>query len=78
MEKLELDYESPHDKYPRLIYAVGTGYGSRGSYVEHNKGGHESMIQASSGMVERFVGSHGMPQRLPYTVADFNGGMLWA
>ena len=25
-----------------------------------------------------FVGPHGTPQRLPYTVADFNGGMLLA
>ena len=78
MEKLGLDYESLQDKYPRLIYAVGTGYGSRGPYVERNKGGHESMAQALSGMVERFVGPHGTPQRLPYTVADFNGGMLLA
>lgn len=78
MEKLGLDYESLQDKYPRLIYAVGTGYGSRGPYVERNKGGHESMAQALSGVVERFVGPHGTPQRLPYTVADFNGGMLLA
>ena len=29
-------------------------------------------------MAARFVGPHGTPQRLPYTVADFNGGMLLA
>ena len=45
MEKLKLDYESLHDKYSRLIYAVRTGYGSRGPYVERNKGGYESMAQ---------------------------------
>lgn len=78
MEKLKLDYESLHDKYSRLIYAVDTGHSSWGLYVERNKGGHESIAQALSGVVERFVGSHGMPQRLPYTVADFNGEMLWA
>lgn len=78
MEKLGLDYESLKEQYPRLIYAVGTGYGSKGPYVERNKGGHESMAQALSGVVDRFVGANGTPQRLPYTVADFNGGMLLA
>ena len=78
MEKLGLDYESLKEQYPQLIYAVGTGYGSEGPYVERNKGGHESMAQALSGVVDRFVGVNGMPQRLPYTVADFNGGMLLA
>ena len=78
MEKLGLDYEALKERYPRLIYAVGTGYGSQGPYVERNKGGHESMAQALSGMADRFIGANGTPQRLPYTVADFNGGMLLA
>jgi len=76
MQKLGLDYESLKEKYPRLIYAVGSGYGSEGPYVERNKGGHESMAQALSGVVEQFIGPKNKPQRLPYTVADFNAGML--
>ena len=40
MQKLGLDYESLKEKYPRLIYAAGSGYGSKGPYVERNKGGH--------------------------------------
>ena len=78
MAKLGLDYAALREPYPRLIYAVGSGYGSQGPYSERNKGGHESMAQALSGVAARFVGPHGTPQRLPYTVADFNGGMLLA
>ncbi len=77
MEKLGLDYEALEERYPRLVYAVGSGYGSSGPYVERNKGGHESMAQALSGAAARFVGARG-PQRLPFTVADFTGGMLLA
>ena len=76
MQKLGLDYDALKEKYPRLIYAVGSGYGSEGPYVERNKGGHESMAQALSGVVELFIGPKNKPQRLPYTVADFTAGML--
>ena len=54
MEKLGLDYETLEERYPRLIYAVGSGYGSSGPYVDRNKGGHESMAQALSGASARF------------------------
>ena len=77
MEKLGLDYETLEERYPHLIYAVGSGYGSSGPYVDRNKGGHESMAQALSGASARFLGARG-PQRLPFTVADFTGGMLLA
>ena len=77
MEKLGLDYETLEELYPRLIYAVGSGYGSSGPYVDRNKGGHESMAQALSGASARFLGARG-PLRLPFTVADFTGGMLLA
>ena len=78
MEKLGLDYEALKHRYPRLVYAAGSGYGSTGPYVERGKGGHESMAQALSGVVARFIGPGNMPQRLPYTLADFTGGMLLA
>ncbi|MCY3668715.1 MAG: CoA transferase, partial [Gemmatimonadetes bacterium] len=48
MAKLGLDYATLREPYPRLIYAVGSGYGSQGPYSERNKGGHESMAQALS------------------------------
>jgi formyl-CoA transferase len=78
MEKLGLDYPTLKVRYPRLVYAVGSGYGTQGPYAERNKAGHESMAQALSGLVDRFIGPHGIPQRLPYTLADFTGGMLLA
>jgi formyl-CoA transferase len=78
MQKLGLDYASLEEKYPRLIYAVGSGYGSKGPYVERSKAGHESMAQALSGVAAKFIGPNNIPQRLPYTIADFTGGMLLA
>jgi formyl-CoA transferase len=78
MQKLGLDYASLEEKYPRLIYAVGSGYGSEGPYVERSKAGHESMAQALSGVAAKFIGPNNIPQRLPYTIADFTGGMLLA
>jgi crotonobetainyl-CoA:carnitine CoA-transferase CaiB-like acyl-CoA transferase len=78
MEKIGLDYGSIEARYPRLIYAVGSGYGSSGPYAERNKGGHETMAQALSGVCAKFVGADGGPQRLPLTLADFTGGMLLA
>ena len=38
MEKLGLDYETLGEHYPRLTYAVGSGYGSSGPYVEEIRG----------------------------------------
>ena len=38
MEKLGLDYEALEEHYPRLTYAVGSGYGSSGPYVEEIRG----------------------------------------
>ena len=78
MEKLGLDYPALEEKYPRLVYAVGSGYGTKGPYAERNKGGHESMAQALSGVSAMFIGPRGTPQRLPFTIADFTGGMLLA
>ena len=36
------------------------------------------MAQALSGVTELFIGPRGTPQRIPFTVADFTGGMLLA
>ena len=78
MQKLGLDYESLKDRFPRLIYAAGSGYGSQGPYAERGKGGHESMAQALSGVAALSVGPRGAPQRVPFNVADFTGAMLLA
>ena len=64
MDKLGLDFEALEEHYPRLTYAVGSGYGSSGPYVDRNKGGHESMAQALSGASARFLGARG-PQICP-------------
>ena len=34
MERLGLDYPTLEPQYPRLIYAMGSGYGTRGPYAD--------------------------------------------
>lgn len=78
MQRLGLAYDDLHERYPRLIYAAGFGYGSSGPYVERGKAGHESMAQALSGLADRFRGPEGTPQRLPFTLSDLTAGMQLA
>ncbi len=78
MERLGLDYSTTARRYPKLIYATGSGFGTRGPYAERGKGGHESLAQALSGLLAKCSGSEGPTRRLPVAVADFTAGMLLA
>ena len=51
MDRMGLGYEALHAAYPRLIYAEGTGYGSKGPYA--HKGGQDILAQALSGVMAR-------------------------
>lgn len=78
MERLGLDYPTLEPQYPRLIYAVGSGYGTRGPYADKDKAGHESETQALAGLAAKYQGSDGVPRQLPAAVADNTGGLLLA
>lgn len=78
MERLGLDYPTLEPQYPRLIYAVGSGYGTRGPYADKGKAGHESETQALAGLAAKYQGSGGVPRQLPAAVADNTGGLLLA
>jgi crotonobetainyl-CoA:carnitine CoA-transferase CaiB-like acyl-CoA transferase len=51
MERMGLGYEDCRALNPRIIYAVGTGYGDSGPYA--HKGGQDVLAQAMSGVMHR-------------------------
>ncbi|MDR7422574.1 MAG: CoA transferase [Armatimonadota bacterium] len=74
MERLGLGYEQLRERHPRLIYAVGTGYGLRGPYV--HKGGQDWMAQAMAGPLFRRADEGAPPEPFSTAVCDFMAGML--
>jgi formyl-CoA transferase len=73
MERMGFGYEELAKRNPRLIYAVGTGYGLTGPYA--HKGGQDVLAQAMSGDMWRRsdpsvpLSVHGT------TFADYSAGM---
>lgn len=76
LESLGLGYEDVRLRNPRLIYAVGSGYGQRGPYAERKKAGHETMAQALSGVAYANGDRAGTPKPVPVPIADITGGNL--
>jgi len=74
MERLGLGYDQIRDRYPRLIYAVGSGYGLTGPYVE--KGGQDWMAQAMGGALLRRAHEQSPPEPFSTAICDFMAGML--
>ena len=73
MERMGLGYESCRALNPRVIYAVGTGFGETGPYA--HKGGQDVLAQAMSGaMARRADASHPL-SIYPTTFADYSAGM---
>ena len=73
MEKMGLGYEQCRKLNPRIIYAVGTGFGETGPYS--HKGGQDVLAQAMSGaMARRMDPSHPL-SIYPTTFADYSAGM---
>jgi len=73
MERLGLGYEDCQRLNPRIIYAVGTGYGETGPYA--HKGGQDVLAQAMSGVMARRADG-GLPLSIyPTALADYTAGM---
>jgi formyl-CoA transferase len=73
MGRMGFGYEALKTRNPKLIYAVGTGYGLTGPY-EH-KGGQDVLAQAVSGVMRR-KSDQSHPLSIYATpLADFSAGM---
>lgn len=73
MERMGLGWEALHARYPRLIYAAGTGYGTEGPYA--HKGGQDILAQALSGVMARKCAPTDPLTIYPTSLADYSAGM---
>jgi len=73
MERMGFDYATLRQRNPRLIYAVGTGYGLTGPYV--HKGGQDVLAQALSGVMRRQSDPNHPLAIYATPLADFSAGM---
>lgn len=73
MERLGFGYEELSKLNPRLIYAVGTGFGLTGPYS--HKGGQDVLAQAMSGTMHRRSDATLPLSIYPTTFADYSAGM---
>jgi crotonobetainyl-CoA:carnitine CoA-transferase CaiB-like acyl-CoA transferase len=73
MERLGFGWEELQKLNPRLIYAVGTGFGLTGPYA--HKGGQDVLAQAMSGVMHRRSNADLPLSIYPTTFADYSAGM---
>jgi crotonobetainyl-CoA:carnitine CoA-transferase CaiB-like acyl-CoA transferase len=73
MERMGLGYEDCRALNPRIIYAVGTGYGESGPYA--HKGGQDVLAQALSGVMMRRADDSIPLSTYPTALADYSAGM---
>jgi crotonobetainyl-CoA:carnitine CoA-transferase CaiB-like acyl-CoA transferase len=73
MERLGFGYDEVSKINPRLIYAVGTGFGLTGPYS--HKGGQDVLAQAMSGTMHRRSDAALPLSIYPTTFADYSAGM---
>ena len=70
LEKMELDYDSLKDKYPRLVYGMAYGYGPEGKY--RNFPGYDAVCySARGGILACFPQKGDAPGNVPLGFGDF-------
>ena len=75
MERMGFGYEELKDINPRIIWAMGSGYGPDGPYVRRGKGGQDVLAQAMSGAMHRRAGPEVPLSVYPTALADYAAGM---
>ncbi len=75
-EALGFGYEDLKKKYPKLIYASLTGFGSEGPLA--NRPGYDPLLQAYSGIMSITGYPDGPPARVGGSVVDIGTGILTA
>jgi crotonobetainyl-CoA:carnitine CoA-transferase CaiB-like acyl-CoA transferase len=73
MERLGLGYEDCRRINPRIVYAVGTGFGETGPYA--HKGGQDVLAQALTGVMARRADATVPVSIYPTALADYTAGM---
>ena len=73
MERMGLGYDDCRKINPRIIYALGTGFGETGPYS--HKGGQDVLAQAMSGVMARRADPSHPLSIYATTFADYSAGM---
>jgi len=73
MERLGFGYEDVRKVNPRVIWAAGSGFGSRGPLAE--QGGQDVIAQAYSGVLGRSAGPDGSLNIYTTSLCDYTTGM---
>ena len=73
MERMGLSWEDCRALNPRIVFAVGTGFGLEGPYV--GKGGQDVLAQAMSGVMARKADPEHPLAIYPTALADYSAGM---
>lgn len=71
--RLGLEPERIRRDYPRLVYCVAPGFGSRGRHAE--RPAYDDIIQAASGIAHLNRDQDGAPRFLPTVLCDKVGGL---
>ncbi|HLY22246.1 MAG TPA: CoA transferase [bacterium] len=74
MEKLGYGYDQVREMNPRIVYAMGSGFGPSGPY--QLKGGQDWIAQAMAGSLMRRAEVGTPPEPFTVAVCDFAAGML--
>jgi crotonobetainyl-CoA:carnitine CoA-transferase CaiB-like acyl-CoA transferase len=73
MDRMGLGFEDCKALNPRVIYAVGTGFGESGPYA--HKGGQDVLAQAMTGVMARRADDAVPVSIYPTALADYSAGM---
>ena len=73
MERLGLGFEACRALNPRIVYAIGTGFGETGPYA--HKGGQDVLAQALTGVMARRADASVPVSIYPTALADYTAGM---
>ena len=73
MKRMGFGYDALAAINPRIIFAVGTGFGTEGPYA--HKGGQDILAQAMSGVMARKCDTSEPTTIYPTALADYSAGM---
>ncbi len=73
MDRMGLGYDDCKALNPRVVYAVGTGFGESGPYA--HKGGQDVLAQALTGVMARRADDAIPVSIYPTALADYSAGM---
>lgn len=76
LERLGMDYDTLSKLNPRLIYAIGTGWGLKGP--ARDRGAFEATGYAGSGLVTTFADAESRPPVCPPAFGDYTAATLLA